>query len=74
MEMEMPRYSKDPRWITVRYRAACNGCGAKIKMGDEAFYYPTARALYGKACGCGEERSGDFAAAAFDEAQYSGSW
>lgn len=63
----MRRYKGDPRWITTRFKGTCAGCQAEIRKGDDAFYFPRTSSLFGKACGCGEQRSAQFEAEAFDE-------
>lgn len=78
----MARYQQDPHWITARYPGKCNGCDRPIIKGERAFYYPNGKRMYGGqfdratnpacevGCGCGDQHSADFAAAAADEAFY----
>jgi hypothetical protein len=66
-------YSGDPRWITVRYGgAACAKCGDPLKKGDDAFYYPRGKSMFGKACGHDIAASRDFESARADEDFYNG--
>lgn len=69
----MPRYSNDPRWITVKFPCKCAKCGAAIKAGQPGFYYPIGKSVYGKPCGCADEQSRDFESARFDESVYNNS-
>lgn len=64
----------DPYWLTARFTSLCTGCQAPISKGEQAFYYPRGKSIFGKECGCGEEHAADFEAARFDDAQYSGQW
>ena len=68
----MAKYKGDPRWITARFNSGCDECGATIGKGDDAYYYPLVPCIFCKKCG--QARSAEFNAAAFDEAQYSGEW
>jgi len=52
--------SGDPYWITVRYPGECAKCGAAIRRGEKAFYYPRGKKMYGKRCGHGAEAESDF--------------
>lgn len=73
----MTRYRDDPRWITTRHSGTCHRCGAFIRKGDDAFYYPKHRRLYCKEGGCGGAASRDFEAGAADEDLYhrrTGGW
>lgn len=63
----MRRFSNDPHWLTVKYAGKCAKCGAPIKAGESAFYYPIGKSVYGTKCGCGDEHSRDFEAAKFDD-------
>ena len=63
----MARYSNDPRWITVKFPCHCAKCGAPVKAGQSAFYYPIGKSVYGSACGCADQRARDFEAARADE-------
>lgn len=60
-------YSSDPRWLAVRWPGKCAGCGAPIRKGYDAYYYPLTKTLYGKDCGCGDAHCAEFQARAFDE-------
>ena len=68
----MKTYSKDPYWLTVRYRGHCRRCNAEIKPVERAFYYPPKTlaigTLYCDAQKCGQAESRQFADAAMDEA------
>ena len=55
-----------PRWITARFNSNCD-CGAAIRKGEPAFYYPTSRTIYGSRCGCSEAVGNDYDARMFDE-------
>lgn len=44
-----------PRWITARFDSDCTGCGARIKKGDDLFYYRGNYALC-KECGSDQQR------------------
>ncbi len=66
----MPRYARDPKWLTAKFKSNCKGCGATVKRGDRAFYYPSTRSIYGEACGCAATNAADFESHAFDETQY----
>lgn len=65
-------YSGDPRWITVKYASKCKKCGADLKKGADAFYYPRCKSLYCAAESCGGHCSADFESAAADEDTYNG--
>ena len=67
----MSRFSHDPRWITVRFVCKCAKCGAPVKAGESAFYYPIGKSVYGEKCGCAQEHARDFEAARFDD-EFSG--
>ena len=67
-------YSRDPRWLTVKYGCKCAKCGKDIKKGEEGFYYPSCRSMYCADDKCGGAASRDFESCAFDEAVYNGSW
>lgn len=68
----MASYRGDPRWIEVRFDGRCakRGCGAAIRRGEAAFYYPNGRQLFGKPCGHGDEAAADFEAHRADEGGY----
>ena len=70
----MARYSNDPRWVTARFDSECTGCRKTIRRGQPAFYYPRTRDVLCDRDDCGGQASRDFEAAAFDEAQMTGSW
>ncbi len=72
--MAYKRYSLDPKWLTARFASKCAKCNALISKGDEIFYYPNGKRAYGSKCGCADDASGDFEAAAFDESVYSGQY
>jgi hypothetical protein len=63
------RFKCDPKWITVRYAARCAepNCQTQIKSGEQAFYYPSGKALYGDRCGHSEKAERDFSAHRIDE-------
>ncbi len=63
----MKRRGGDPYWLTARYPGPCAKCGTEIKAGEQAFYYPNGKKLFGKTCGCGDAAQADFDAHAFDE-------
>jgi hypothetical protein len=64
----MPRYSRDPYWLTLKYDATIEG--AKVPRGTRVFYYPTTkRMLAGEKA---EQAAADFEAAAADESFMSG--
>lgn len=67
----MTSYSLDPKWMTTRFASKCAKCAAPINKGDDLFYYPNGKRAYGSKCGCADEYSRDFDAAAFDESVYS---
>jgi hypothetical protein len=61
----MPRYSRDPRWITTRYPSTDTD-GNPVPVGTRAFYYPTGKQLLtGEKA---EKASREFEAACADEA------
>jgi hypothetical protein len=62
----MRRYSGDPYWLMLRYRAICAGCGREIKRGERAFRFKDG-SLYCDSDGCGRRESAAFNAAAQDE-------
>ena len=62
-------YSRDPRWLTVRYAERCSSCGTAIPKEAEAFYYPSGKHLLGTACGHADDAARDFDAISFDDAQ-----
>ena len=41
---------KTPRLINVRYVGTCSACKKRIKVGDEALYYPASRAIECREC------------------------
>jgi hypothetical protein len=58
----MPSYRKrlrnrDPYWLTCRRSGKCARCKDTIEKGDEAFYYPSSRALYCDEAMCGQDES-----------------
>lgn len=63
----MRRYSRDPRWITLRHRGTCFRCGAPMEPGDAAWYYPTTRDLFCTKTLCGKAERLDFLSAVGDE-------
>jgi len=67
-------YRSDPRWLSVKYACKCERCGAAIKRGDQAFYYPSTKSMLCSKDECGGQAGRDFNAAAFDEAIYNGSF
>ena len=74
----MPRYSRDPYWLTAKFNSTCAKCQGEIKKGQQAFYYPSTRSCYCQKESCGGEASADFNAAAQDEdfmmSQFSGGY
>lgn len=59
----MPSYSRDPRWITLKYPATIDG--KSVPAGTRVFYYPLGkRMLTGERA---EQAARDFEAARFDE-------
>jgi len=46
----------DPYWLTARYPGACKGCGAAIRKGDRAFYWPKGKRIECTVCGDHSER------------------
>ena len=64
----MKTYSKDPYWLTVRYRGHCRRCNAEIKPGEKAWFYPIGKAMFCDAVKCGQQESREFRAAVIDEA------
>ena len=42
----MPRYSRDPRVITARFKSVCPETGRTIAKGDECVYYPSSREAF----------------------------
>lgn len=68
------RYSRDPKWLTVKYACKCSKCGKAIKQGERGFYYPSDRSMFCEGEECGGNASRDFESCAFDEASYHGSW
>lgn len=67
-------YSADPRWLVARFAGSCSGCKAPIKAGEDVFYYPNGKRVFGKACGCADRNAADFEAHAADEAFMSGGY
>lgn len=65
--MSYRKYRNDPRWLYAKFASQCAGCKEPVNKGDEVFYYPSAKSVYGAKCGCGQDRCGEFEAAAFDE-------
>lgn len=72
----MPRYARDPRWLTARFESKCSGknCNATIKKGEQAFYYPSTKSILCKKEECGVQAARDFEAATQDEAFTTGNW
>ena len=70
----MSRYSGDPRWLTAKFDSKCSrkDCGATIKKGQRAFYYPSSRSCLCQKDECGGQASRDFESARQDEAFMSG--
>ena len=68
----MASFRMDPKWITARYLGKCEGCGETINKGDDAFYYPKGKHIYGKGCGCGDAEWRSFESARCDEEVYQG--
>lgn len=48
----MARYKrgKDPYWLKARFDSVCS-CGAKIKRGEDIYYYPNTRTAICADCG-----------------------
>ena len=57
--------------ITARFSSNCEKCKAKIKKGDEIYYWPNGRKAYCMKCGEADYRQ--FLSSAADEEVYSGS-
>ena len=72
----MPRYSRDPYWLTAKFQSKCSrkGCDATIKKGERAFYYPSDRTCLCQKEECGGQASRDFEARCHDESMYNGCW
>jgi hypothetical protein len=66
------KFVGDPHWIAVRWPAKCDKCGKPISRGEQAFYYPRGKKMYGKACGCGGAAEQDFHNMTEQEAYYGG--
>ena len=64
----MPRYPRDPYWLTAKFNSTCPKCKETIKKGQQAFYYPSTRECYCQKDSCGGNASREFTAAAEDEA------
>ena len=64
----MSRYSSDPYWLTARFNSECHGCKAPVRKGQQAFYYPNGKRIYGMECGCAIFKAADFDSHAFDDA------
>jgi hypothetical protein len=65
----MAHYSRNPYWITARFSSHCT-CGADIRRGDRAFYYPSTKATLCSKDTCGKQAERDLAADDFDAAVY----
>jgi len=64
----MPRYQRDPRWITLRRPGQCTACKAPLPRGARAYYFPATRTLKGATCcGAADANEASFNVAAFDE-------
>lgn len=59
--------ARDPYWLECRSNLKCARCGAEIKRGDRAFYFPNTRTLHCEGDDCGGQSARDFEAARFDE-------
>lgn len=44
-----------PRWLTLKWGSPCNGCGADLRKGERAYYFPLTSSFHGAQCGCGEK-------------------
>lgn len=47
----MKKYKNDPRRITALFNSSCCNCGAKIKKGETAYYWPHGKAIFCTVCG-----------------------
>lgn len=65
-------YRNDPHWIVVRYNGTCKCCGRTIRKNEQAFYYPTGKAMYCSDADCGQIEAARFESYAMDEAMMSG--
>lgn len=72
----MPRYSRDPYWLTAKFDSKCTrkGCDTTITKGQRAFYYPSSKSVLCEKDDCGGQASRDFEAAAADDAAMSGGY
>jgi hypothetical protein len=61
----MASYSRDPRWIEVRFASSCKECGKGIGRGERAWYYPVGMKMF--CAQCGQARAAEFQAAKADE-------
>lgn len=66
----MPRYSRDPYWLTARFASTCagKGCNDPIKKGDRIFFYPIGKHAY--VGPCADAASRDFETCVFNEEMY----
>jgi hypothetical protein len=57
--------------MTARFQGTCKSCGFAIKLGEQAFYYPSTKSIYceGK---CGNKAYRDFQSSVADEQFYQG--
>lgn len=71
--MGYTRYAGDPFVLKTKFASKCHGCGAPIAKGEDAFYYPKGKYIYGMvACKCGQKNKADFESHAVDEDVYNG--
>lgn len=63
--MSRRSYPADPRWIVARFGGTCRKCGATVRPGERAYYYPSSRAIYTGPCA--EAAARDFESMAHDE-------
>lgn len=66
--MGFTRYHGDPYMITAKYRGSCAACGAGVRPGQRAYYWPRERRIY--CAPCGEPLYREFVAMAEDEEFY----
>jgi hypothetical protein len=63
-------YKNDPRMITAKFSSTCSKCCAKIKKGEEIYYWPSSREVF--CLKCGEVPYSQFRSSAADEDAYNG--
>ena len=68
----MPRYSKDPYWLSARFASDCSQCRRSIKKGEDIFYYPIGKRVLCNHPACGGAASAEFEGARADEDRFNG--